>query len=134
MSARKQVIYLEGEGQRHSSPIPEAVKAGGFVFLSAVRGVDPKTGKPAPDTNHQAQLIFENMKAALAAAGSTLQDVVKVAVYMMDLQGDRPVFNTVWKDYFGDEPPARFAVQVLDMGTTDDGSRFLADVTALAPE
>jgi 2-iminobutanoate/2-iminopropanoate deaminase len=132
MSARKKVIFL-GEGHRHSSPIPEAIVAGGFVFLSAVRGVDPSTGKPAADVEKQAQLLFQNMKLALNAAGAELADVVKIAVYMMDLQGDRPVFNRVWAEHFGDEPPARFAVQVLDMGTTDDGSRFLADVTALAP-
>ncbi|HLY67409.1 MAG TPA: RidA family protein [Chloroflexota bacterium] len=110
------------------------MKAGGFIFLSAVRGVDPETGKPPEETEKQARLLFENMEHALHAAGATLQDVVKIAVYMMDLQGDRPVFNRVWQEHFGDEPPARFAVQVLDMGTAGDNSKFLADVTAVAPD
>jgi len=129
MSSRKQVFFL-GEGHKHQSPIPEAVKAGGFVFLSAVRGVDPATGKPPADAERQARLLFDNMKLALGAAGATIDDVVKVAVYMMDLQGDRPLFNKIWQENFGDQPPARFAVQVLDMGTPDDNSKFLADVTA----
>ena len=130
-NTRKQLIYVEG-GQRHTSPIPEGVVAGGFIFLSAVRGVD-ETGSPPEDTEKQARLVFDNMRRALAAAGAGLEDVVKIAVYMMDLQRDRPIFNRVWQEHFGQEPPARFAVQVLDMGVQGDRSKFLADVTALAP-
>ena len=128
---RKSLIYVQG-GQRHTSPIPEGVVAGGFIFLSAVRGVDD-SGSPPEDTEKQVRLLFQNMERALKAAGAGLQDVVKIAVYMMDLQRDRPVFNKVWQEHFGDEPPARFAVQVLDMGVQGDHSKFLADVTALAP-
>lgn len=129
---RKQLIYIQG-GQRHTSPIPEGVVAGGFIFLSAVRGVDD-TGSPPEDAETQANLLFQNMARALAAAGADIQDVVKMAVYMMDLQRDRPVFNRVWQEHFGDDPPARFAVQVLDMGVQGDHTKFLADVTALAPQ
>jgi 2-iminobutanoate/2-iminopropanoate deaminase len=129
--SQKQLIYVQG-GQRHASPIPEGVVAGGFIFLSAVRGVDD-SGAPPEDTETQARLLFDNMARALQAAGAGLQDVVKIAVYMMDLQRDRPIFNRVWQEHFGDEPPARFAVQVLDMGVQGDHSKFLADVTALAP-
>jgi 2-iminobutanoate/2-iminopropanoate deaminase len=126
----KEVIFLQ-EGQRHSSPIPEAVKAGGLVFLSAVRGVDPATQECPEDPEQQARFLFENMKLALAAAGSTIDDVVKIGVFMRNLQGDRPVFNKIWQEYFGDRPPARFAVQVGDLGTSHT-NLFLADVTALA--
>lgn len=131
--SRKKVIFLD-QRHRHSSPIPEGVVAGGFIFLSAVRGVDPETGQPPEDTERQAQLLFENMQHALAAAGASLGDVVKIAVYMMDLQRDRPIFNRIWQEHFGQEPPARFAVQVVDMGVAGDHSKFLADVTALAPQ
>jgi 2-iminobutanoate/2-iminopropanoate deaminase len=130
--SRKKLIYVEG-GQRHVSPIPEGVIAGGFIFLSAVRGVDD-SGFPPEDAETQARLLFQNMERALGAAGAGLQDVVKIAVYLMDLQRDRPIFNRVWQEQFGDEPPARFAVQVLDMGQQGDHTKFLADVTALAPQ
>jgi len=129
---RKKLIYVEG-GERHTSPIPEGVVANGLIFLAAVRGVD-ESGKPPEDTERQARLLFDNMDHALQAAGATLQDVVKIAVYMMDLQRDRPIFNRVWQEQLGDEPPARFAVQVVDMGVAGDHSKFLADVTALAPQ
>jgi len=126
----REIIFLQ-EGQRHSSPIPEAVKAGGFVFLSAVRGGDPATQECPEDAEQQARFLFENIKTALAAAGATLEDVVKIGVFMRNLQGDRPVFNRIWAEYFGDQPPARFAVQVGDLGTSVT-NLFLADVTALA--
>ena len=132
-TSRKHVIFLD-DAHRHTSPIPEGVIANGFIFLSAVRGVDPETGSPPEDTERQARLLFDNMKHALAAGGANLDDVVKIAVYMMDLQRDRPVFNRVWQEHFGEAPPARFAVQVLDMGIQGDHSKFLADVTALAPQ
>ncbi|HLY65947.1 MAG TPA: RidA family protein [Chloroflexota bacterium] len=109
------------------------VSAGGFIFLSAVRGTLPDSRELPRDAEAQARQLFENIKSTLHWAGAGMEDVVKVAVYMVDLQGDRPPFNKVWQEYFGDEPPARFAVQVTDLGNTGDGSKFLADVTALAP-
>ncbi len=130
--SRKEVIYSKG-GQVHSSPIPQGVKAAGLLFLSAIRGVDPKTQKvETDDPEAQARQIFENLKAALASADATLEDVVKVAVYMKDIR-DRSAFNKAWADYFPKDPPARFAVQVADMGAAGDKSRILVDVTAVAP-
>ena len=130
---RKEVFYAKG-GQVHSSPIPQGVKAGGFIFLSAIRGVDPKTqGIETDDPEKQARQVFENVKAALAAAGATLSDVVKVAVYLKDIN-DRGAFNKAWAEYFPKDPPARFAVQVMNMGAAGDRSRILVDVTALAPD
>ena len=129
---KKEILYLK-EGHLHTSPIPQGVKAGGFIFLSAVRGVDPETQKAKEDMEAQIRQAFENAKLALAAGGATLQDVVKIAVYMTDLQGVRPTFNKIWAEYFGDQPPARFAVQVADMGGPNDASKVLMDITALAP-
>ena len=109
------------------------VKAGGFLFLSAVRGTLPNDGGIPPELEEQAFQLFRNVEATLKANGATMADVVKVAAYMIDLEKDRPVFNKAWKEFFGDQPPARFAVQVSGLGNPGDGSRFLLDVTALAP-
>jgi 2-iminobutanoate/2-iminopropanoate deaminase len=109
------------------------VKAGGFLFLSAVRGTLPNDGGVPPDLEEQAFQLFRNVEATLKQNGATMADVVKVAAYMIDLEHDRPVFNKAWKEFFGDQPPARFAVQVTMIGNPGDGSRFLLDVTALAP-
>lgn len=133
MKSAKEQIHIRGSGHRHTSPIPQGVKAGGFIFLSALRGVNPETQRVEhDDMEAQARQLFENMKNVLAAAGATLDDVVKVSVYMKDLR-DRAVFNKVWAEYFGENAPARFAVQVADLGVPGDKSRVLLDVTALAP-
>jgi 2-iminobutanoate/2-iminopropanoate deaminase len=127
-------VFFNTSGQRHSSPIPEGVIANGFVFLTAVRGVDPATQQVETDNaEEQARAAFAVMRNTLATVGSTVEDVVKVGVYMKDMR-DRDAFNKVWKETFGDEPPARFAVQVVDMGVIGDKTKFLLDVTALAPE
>ena len=127
-------VFFNTSGQRHSSPIPEGVIANGFVFLTAVRGVDPATQQvETDDPEEQARAAFAVMRNTLATVGSSVEDVVKVGVYMKDM-GDRDAFNKVWKETFGDEPPARFAVQVVDMGVIGDKTKFLLDVTALAPE
>jgi 2-iminobutanoate/2-iminopropanoate deaminase len=131
-SAKRREVITVSEGHMHTSPIPQGIKAGGFIFLSALRGIDPVTQVPVKGTEEQIRRLFENMKLVLKAAGATLDDVVKIAVYMRDLQGGRPIFNKVWAEYFPKDPPARFAVQVMDMGGPNDGSMFLADVTALA--
>jgi|EndMetStandDraft_3_1072993.scaffolds.fasta_scaffold203097_2 2-iminobutanoate/2-iminopropanoate deaminase len=127
-------VFFNTSGQRHSSPIPEGVIANGFVFLTAVRGVDPNTQQvETDDAEEQARAAFAVMRNTLATVGSSVDDVVKVGVYMKDM-ADRDAFNKVWKETFGDEPPARFAVQVVDMGVIGDKTKFLLDVTALAPE
>jgi 2-iminobutanoate/2-iminopropanoate deaminase len=130
--ARKEVFYIE-QGQKHTSPIPEGVRAGGFIFLSAIRGVDPATSRvETDDPEEQARRAFAVVKATLEAMGATMEDIVKIAVYMKDMS-DRTAFNKVWAEVFPKDPPARFAVQVMDMGAPGDKSKYLLDVTALAP-
>jgi 2-iminobutanoate/2-iminopropanoate deaminase len=132
-TVRKRYVHSTAS-QQHVSPIPQGLVAGGLVFLSALRGVDPATNRVAADPETQIRQLFANLVATLGAAGCTLRDVVKVGVYMTDLQADRKIFNKVWAEHFADEPPARFAVQVAEMGGPGDATRVLADVIALAPE
>lgn len=120
-------------GHQHNSGTPTGARTGGFIFLSAIRGVDPETQKPVEGAEAQAIQAFENARVALDAAGAGLADIVKVGVYMIDLQRDRPVFNKVWHAHFPDASPARFAVEVTDMGARDDATLFLLDITAVAP-
>jgi 2-iminobutanoate/2-iminopropanoate deaminase len=131
-TARKRYVHTTSS-QQHLSPIPQGLVAGGLVFLSALRGVEPETNKVPDDPETQIRQLFANLGNTLAAAGCMAGDVVKVGVYMTNLQQDRKIFNKVWTEYFGDETPARFAVQVSDMGGPGDATRVLADVVALAP-
>ena len=102
----RRAFYSEG-GQTHSSPIPEGVIAGPFIFLSAVRGVDLKTQQvEADDIETQTRLAFEAARIALKTAGATMDDVVKIAVFFKDMN-DRVGFNKVWpKPSRTTRPPA----------------------------
>ena len=131
---RRRAFYSEG-GQTHSSPIPEGVIAGPFIFLSAVRGVDLKTQQvEADDIETQTRLAFEAARIALKTAGATMDDIVKIAVFFKDMN-DRVGFNKVWAETFpADNPPARYAIQAVDFGVVGDKSRLLLDITALNPK
>ena len=129
--AGKQVIYLD-DGHTHSSPIPEAVIAGGLVFCSAIRGVEPNTNNLSTDPKEQIEQLFVNLKTLLERVGSTMDDVVKVSAYVTDLQGTRPVLNEIWKREFGENSPARFAAEITDIGGANDNSLVLFDVIAVA--
>ena len=126
-------ILRTSVGQRHTSPIPQGVIANGFIFLSAIRGIDFETQKVVADIEQQARQLFRVLEATLNAAGASLADVVQVGVYMKHLQQSRPIFNKVWEETFGNEPPARFAAEVTDIGGASDATEFLLSVTAVAP-
>jgi 2-iminobutanoate/2-iminopropanoate deaminase len=133
MVNRKELINSTEGTHKHKSPIPLGIKAGGFIFLSALRGVNPKTRSiDKDDMEGQARQLFENLKNALSVSGATLNDVVKMGVYVVDLN-DRGAFNKVWTEYFGHDTAARFMVQVADLGVPEDKTRVLVEVTALAP-
>ncbi|HEV8022527.1 MAG TPA: RidA family protein [Candidatus Lustribacter sp.] len=127
-------ILRTSAGQRHTSPIPQGVIANGFIFLSAIRGLDIETQKVIPDVEAQARQCFKILRGTLEEVGASLSDVVQVSVYMKHLQKNRPIFNKVWEEIFGDEPPARFAAEVTDIGTPDGLTEFLLSVIATAPK
>ena len=88
-------------------PLSQGIKAGDWVFASGQLGNDPKTGTLAeggigPETRQ----VCENLKAVLEAAGSSLAKVVKVTIYMVDLN-ELMAMNQVFSEYFPVDPPAR---------------------------
>lgn len=119
-----------GDAPAHVGPVPQAVESGGWVFVSALFGTHPTTGRLEVDPRDEADQLFANLRAILAAADMGLADVVRVGIFMKDLQRDRPVFNEVWVEHFGDHRPARSAVGVNDFGRASVGARFMIEVTA----
>ncbi len=123
------VIHTD-EAPSHVGPVPQAVEAGGWVYVSALFGVDPATHAIPDDARAEAEQLFDNLAAILDAAGSALTDVVRVGIVMRHLQRDRPTFNAVWAERFGDHRPARSAIESSDFGRVGENARFMVEATA----
>ncbi len=96
-------------------PYSQAIKANGFVFTSGVIPVDPSTAKVVDGAIvEQATQVMENLKAVLAASGSSLGRAVKTTCFLSDLN-DFATFNGIYAKYFDSEPPARSTVQVAKL-------------------
>lgn len=92
----------------------QAVRAGDTVYLSGQIGLDPATMQLVEGIDAQIVRVFENLKAAAAAAGTTLDAAVKVNIYLTDLAHFAKVNETMAK-YFTEPYPARAAVGVLSL-------------------
>ena len=92
-------------------PLSQAIKTGDWVFASGQLGLDVATGKLAPGgIAAETRQVCENLKAVLEAAGSSLDRVVKVTIYMADL-AELMAMNEVFSRYFSVDPPARTTFQ-----------------------
>jgi 2-iminobutanoate/2-iminopropanoate deaminase len=93
-------------------PYSQAVRAGGFVYVSGQLGLVPATGQFAgADFEAQARQALANMGAILAEGGCALTDIVSVDVFVTDL-GIFKLFNGIYDGFMGGHRPARAAVQV----------------------
>jgi 2-iminobutanoate/2-iminopropanoate deaminase len=118
------------DAPHHTGPVPQAVESGGWIFVSALFGNDPQTGKRPTEAGEEADQLFANLTAILAAADAGLSDVVRVGIFMRDLQRDRPTFNEAWTRHFGDHRPARSAVEVKDFGRAGEDVRYMLEAQA----
>ena len=102
--AKRRVINRPG--RTVPAPFSEAVLTGDTLYLSGQIGLDPKTGQPPADVEQEAHVLLEGIKATLAEAGMTMDDLVYVQVFCSDLSlFDK--FNGVYRGYFTKEFPAR---------------------------
>lgn len=93
-------------------PYSQAIVAGGFVFCSGQIAIDPATGEVVHGTTaEQTRMVLKNLAAVLEGAGSGLDKVVKVTVFLRSM-GDFAEMNAVYADAFGSHAPARAAVEV----------------------
>lgn len=93
-------------------PYSQAIEAGGLVFVSGQLPIDPATGEFAQGgIKELTRQSLENMKAILATAGRTLDNVVKTTVFLADM-ADFSEMNEVYAEYFQAPFPARSAVAV----------------------
>jgi 2-iminobutanoate/2-iminopropanoate deaminase len=92
-------------------PYSQAVQTGDLLFCSGQIPLDPSTGELVKeDAAGQARRCLENLEAVCRAAGARLGDAVRCTVYLADM-GDFSRVNEVYGEFFGEQPPARVAIQ-----------------------
>jgi len=106
----KKVINIPGNVS--PAPVSAAVRAGDLLFCSGQCGYDfVKQCFYGDDIETQAKGAMDNLQQVLAEAGSTMDDIVKVNIYLSDVN-DFPVVNKIYAGYFPNEKPARTCVQI----------------------
>jgi aminoacrylate peracid reductase len=93
------------------APYSPGVRVENVVYVSGMLAID-KDGKTVGegDAGRQTRQVLENIKGVLAAAGCSLRDVAFNAIFLKDLS-DYATMNSVYREYFPYEPPARFCIR-----------------------
>lgn len=92
-------------------PYSQGIKVGDMIFTSGQIPVNPATGEIVTEIKAATKQSLENVKAILEEAGSSLDKVVKVVVFIKDMN-DFAAVNEVYGEYFSDNKPARSCVEV----------------------
>jgi 2-iminobutanoate/2-iminopropanoate deaminase len=112
------------------SHFTDAVRAGGFLHLSGILGVDAEGRLVADDVVGQTRQVFENMRAVLAAGGCGFENVIKVTIFLTDAD-ERPLINPLRQEFFGSTRPASTLVEVPRLVL--DGAKVEIECIALVP-
>ena len=128
--ATRREFRVEGQAEPISH-FTDAVQAGDLLFVSGVVPVDENRELVGgDDVVAQTRAVFANMGAILAAAGCTFADVVKVTLFLTDID-DRPLVNPVRQEVFGSSRPASTLVEVSALVIS--GARIEVEAVALIP-
>jgi 2-iminobutanoate/2-iminopropanoate deaminase len=92
-------------------PYSQGIRAGGFIFTAGQIPLAPDGTMVEGGVADQARQVIANLQGVLSSAGATLADVVKITIYLKDMN-DFPQVNEVYGEFFGQTPPARSTVQV----------------------
>ncbi|HET9113670.1 MAG TPA: RidA family protein [Burkholderiales bacterium] len=118
----KHIIHTESAPAAIGS-YSQAVRAGDTVYLSGQIGLDPVSMQMTNGIVEQIHRVFQNLQAVAVAAGGTLDDMVKLNLYLTDL-GHFAKVNEIMAEYFAEPYPARAAVGVAALPR---GAEFEAD-------
>ena len=107
---KKKVIQTD-KAPKAIGPYSQAIQAGNLLFLSGQIPIDPKTGELIKgDIRQQTQRALENIKELLQSQGLGMGDVIKVTIFLKDMEHFNQV-NEVYATYFSFSPPARSTVE-----------------------
>jgi 2-iminobutanoate/2-iminopropanoate deaminase len=127
MSHHRETITATG-APHAAGPYSHAAKAAGLIFLAGQVALDPATGQLVDGSiGDQARRCLDNLSIVAAAAGASLADAVRIAVYVTDVSTFAEV-NEAYGTYFPDDPPARTTIGVaaLPMGAQIEMDAILA--------
>lgn len=124
----KEVVRTEAApAPFQGAPYSQAIRAGGFVFVSGQLSLKPGEKElSAGDIAAQTEQVFANLRAILEESGSSLDNLVKTTVFLQDL-GDFAAMNEVYAKHVGERPPARSTVEVAKLP-----SGALVEIEAIA--
>src|SRR3954470_22139019 len=127
MSHHRETVTAAGAPQA-AGPYSHAVKSNGLVFLSGQTPIDPNTGSLVEGSiGDQTRRCLDNLAVVAAAAGSSLDDAVRMGIYVTDMSAFKEV-NEAYSTYFENDPPARSTVGVaaLPLGADVEIDAILA--------
>ncbi|MEL6249945.1 MAG: RidA family protein [Cyanobacteria bacterium J06648_16] len=95
-------------------------RAGDFVYVAGMRGIDPETNTLIPDAEGRVRQAFLNMQLIAESEGATLQDAVRLVVYVTDMYRYRPIVNQIQTELWGEGPyPPRTIIEVDRLNQDD---------------
>jgi 2-iminobutanoate/2-iminopropanoate deaminase len=109
-----------------------ATRAGDFVFVAGMRGIDPQTNAIVGPEEARVRRAYTNMKAIAESEGASLADCVRIVVYVTDMARLRPLVNKIQQELWGGGPyPPRTIVEVSGLA---EGDIFEVEGTFYAPK
>ena len=117
MSRPREDEVVSSRAPRPVGPYPHARHFGKLLFLSGIGPRHRETDAVAEGIEAQTRSCIENVKAILEDAGSSLEKVIDVTVFLTDMARDFAAFNRVYGDYFGEIRPTRTTVGVVALPT-----------------
>lgn len=112
MAGPKRKVIKTDKAAKPVGPYSQGIVAGDFVFVAGQGGKDPVTGEMLQGIEAQTRQALTNIKAILQAAGTSLENVAKVTVFIADIK-EFSKMNEVYLTFFKKDPPARATVQVV---------------------
>jgi len=115
-----------------TGPWSLGARAGDFVFVAGMRGIDPKSNELVPGDEARIRQAFTNMKAIAESEGAGLSSCVRLTVFVTDMKRLRPLVNKVQEELWGGGPhPPRTIVEVAALNQDDI---FEVEGTFFAPK
>lgn len=106
--------------------LSSGIRVGDLLWTAGHVGRNPETGITPEDIRGQTRETLDSLKRVLEAGGSSLSNVIKVNIYLVDI-ADRPAVNEIYQEYFPTDPPGRTCI-----GGATFGPNVLIEIEAVA--